>query len=184
MGSDYLMRKYHLEQIFWRLPAIVIYFQIPWLSKSFLNFPGQPQNSLTYTWPEKKIHFPDIFPWPWQPCYLLLIVSNFGTNQLMQLCTAPTVLGFDIGHCTVIHCDARGVSLVDQWKAEKNRYSFNWPITTWFLKLIKVGLITEHLTKIGLINQVVQSPVRKISLYLFRHNYSHPSCQVMMSKYF
>ena len=27
---------------------------------------------------------------------------------------------FDIGNCTVIHCDARGVSLVDQLKAEKN----------------------------------------------------------------
>ena len=27
-----------------------------------------------------------------------------------------------IGHCTVIHCDAGGVSLVDQWKAEKNWY--------------------------------------------------------------
>ena len=27
---------------------------------------------------------------------------------------------FDTGHCTVIHCDAGGVSLVDQWKAEKN----------------------------------------------------------------
>ena len=26
---------------------------------------------------------------------------------------------FDIGHCTVIHCDAGGVSLVDQWNAEK-----------------------------------------------------------------
>ena len=26
---------------------------------------------------------------------------------------------FDIGHCTVIHCDAGGVSLVDQLKAEK-----------------------------------------------------------------
>ena len=32
---------------------------------------------------------------------------------------------FCIGHCIVIHCDAGGVSLVDQWKAEKNRYSFN-----------------------------------------------------------
>ena len=27
---------------------------------------------------------------------------------------------FDTGHCTVIHCDAEAVSLVDQWKAEKN----------------------------------------------------------------
>ena len=27
--------------------------------------------------------------------------------------------GFDIGHCTVIHCDAGGWSLVDQWKAKK-----------------------------------------------------------------
>ena len=32
-------------------------------------------------------------------------------KQLLQLCTAHTV--FDIGHCTVIHCDAGGVSLVD-----------------------------------------------------------------------
>ena len=35
---------------------------------------------------------------------------------------------FDIGHCTVIHCDAGGVALVDQWKAEKNWYKFNWSI--------------------------------------------------------
>ena len=27
---------------------------------------------------------------------------------------------FDIGHCTVIHRDGGGVSLVNQWKAEKN----------------------------------------------------------------
>ena len=27
---------------------------------------------------------------------------------------------FDIGHCTVVHCDAGGVSLVDLRKAEKN----------------------------------------------------------------
>ena len=27
---------------------------------------------------------------------------------------------FNIGHCTVIHCDAGGVSLVDQRKAKKN----------------------------------------------------------------
>ena len=27
---------------------------------------------------------------------------------------------FGVGHYTVIHCDAGGVSLVDQWKAEKN----------------------------------------------------------------
>ena len=51
---------------------------------------------------------------------------------------------FDIGHGTVIHCNARGVSLVDQWQADKNSYSFNWPITRWFLKLIKVGVIIEH----------------------------------------
>ena len=31
---------------------------------------------------------------------------------------------FDIGHCMVIYCDAGGVSLLDQWKAEKNWYSF------------------------------------------------------------
>ena len=150
MGSDYLMRKYtlyHLEQIFWRLPAIVIFFHFPDFSLTFQvlsKFPWPPTKfpDLYLTW--KKFHFPDIFPWPWQPCYLLLIVSNFGTNQLMQLCTARTVLGFDIGHCTVIHCDAGGVSLVNQWKAEKNRYSCNWPITRWFLKLIKAGMIIEH----------------------------------------
>ena len=27
---------------------------------------------------------------------------------------------FDIGHCTVIHCNAGGMSLVDQWEAAKN----------------------------------------------------------------
>ena len=51
---------------------------------------------------------------------------------------------FDIGHCTVIHCDAGGVSLVDQWKAEKNIYSFNWPVTRCILKPIKVSVIIEH----------------------------------------
>ena len=45
---------------------------------------------------------------------------------------------FDIGQCTVIHCDAGCVSLVDQWKAEKNWYSFNRPITRCFHKPIKV----------------------------------------------
>ena len=59
----------------------------------------------------------------------------------------------DIGDCPVIHCDAEGVSLVDQWKEEKNWYSLNWSITRWFLKPIKVGLITEHYTKFGLIDQ-------------------------------
>ena len=32
---------------------------------------------------------------------------------------------FDIGHCTVIHYDAGGVSLADQLKAEKNWYFVN-----------------------------------------------------------
>ena len=39
-GLDYLKRKYilyPLEQIFWRLPTIAIYFQIPWL---FPDFPS------------------------------------------------------------------------------------------------------------------------------------------------
>ena len=26
---------------------------------------------------------------------------------------------FDIGHCTIIYCDAGSASLVDQWKAEE-----------------------------------------------------------------
>ena len=46
---------------------------------------------------------------------------------------------FDIGHCTVKHCDAGGVSLVDQWKTEKNS-----PITRCFLKPIKVGVIIDY----------------------------------------
>ena len=29
---------------------------------------------------------------------------------------------FDMGHCTIIHGNAGGVSLVDQRKAEKNQY--------------------------------------------------------------
>ena len=68
MGLACLMRMYILsllEQdkwIFRRLPVIAIYFQYPWLSKSFLNFPDHPQNSLTFPWPGKKFHFPDIFP--------------------------------------------------------------------------------------------------------------------------
>ena len=44
---------------------------------------------------------------------------------------------FDIGHCTVIHCDSGGVSLVDKSKAEILWYSFNWPITRCFLKPLK-----------------------------------------------
>ena len=55
MGLDYLMRKYILspfEQINFLKTAIAIYFQnsltFPWLSKSFLNFPGHPQNSPTF----------------------------------------------------------------------------------------------------------------------------------------
>ena len=51
---------------------------------------------------------------------------------------------FDIGHHTVIHCDANGVPLVDQWKAEKNWYSFNWPIIRCLRKPIKVGVIIDH----------------------------------------
>ena len=45
----------------------------------------------------------------------------------MQNKTEPAVAAmhgphsvFDIGHCTVIHCDTGSVSLVDQHKAEKN----------------------------------------------------------------
>ena len=66
----------------------------------------------------------------------------------MQLLLEPAIATmhgphsvFDIVHCTVIHCDAGGVSLVDQWKAEKNWLSFNWPITRCYHKPIKVGLI-------------------------------------------
>ena len=51
---------------------------------------------------------------------------------------------FDIGNCTVKHSDAAGVSLADQWKAEKNWYSFNWPITRCFLKPRKNGVVIEH----------------------------------------
>ena len=51
---------------------------------------------------------------------------------------------FDIGNGTVMHCDAGGVSLVDQRKAEKNWYSFHWPITRCLLKPIKVSVIIEH----------------------------------------
>ena len=60
---------------------------------------------------------------------------------------------FDISHRTVIHCDGGGVSLVDQWKAEKNWSSCNWPITRCFLKRIKVSVIIDHWTKIDLMNQ-------------------------------
>ena len=43
MGLDYFMRKYifspleHKKIIFWNLPAIAIYFQIPWLFPDFPN---------------------------------------------------------------------------------------------------------------------------------------------------
>ena len=60
---------------------------------------------------------------------------------------------FDIGHCVVIHCDGGGMSQVDQWKAEKNWSSCNWPITRCILKPIKVSMIIDHWTKTGLINQ-------------------------------
>ena len=73
MGLDYLMRKYifyPLEQIFWRLPAIAIYFQIPWLfpdfpSPYYFPWPSTKFPDFSLSW--KKFHFPDIFPWPWQP---------------------------------------------------------------------------------------------------------------------
>ena len=68
-------------------------------------------------------------------------------NQLLPLCTHSV---FDIGHCTVIHCDARGVSLVDQWKAEKKWYSFNWPIARCFLKPINVSMIIDTKPKLVL----------------------------------
>ena len=53
---------------------------------------------------------------------------------------------FDIGHSTVIHCDAVGCRCLtnEKRKAEKNWYSFNWPITRRFPKPIKVGEIIEH----------------------------------------
>ena len=43
---------------------------------------------------------------------LFSLKNNEKKQQLLQLCTALSV--FNIGHCTVIHFDAGGVSLVDQ----------------------------------------------------------------------
>ena len=40
-------------------------------------------------------------------------VWTWAFNQLLQLCTARTVF-FNNDHCTVIHCDVGGVSLVNQ----------------------------------------------------------------------
>ena len=79
------------------------------------------------------------------PCILIIkpaIAAMHGSQSV-----------FDIGHCTVINRDAESVSLVDQWKAEKNWFSFNWPINRCFFKPIKVGVIIGHYTKIGRINQ-------------------------------
>ena len=39
--------------------------------------------------------------------------KQYFINQLLQLGTAPLSV-VDIGHCTVTHCDAGGVSLVNQ----------------------------------------------------------------------
>ena len=51
---------------------------------------------------------------------------------------------FDIGHCTVIHCDAGGVSLVYNEKQRKTDISLTGQIIRCFLKLIKVSVIIEH----------------------------------------
>ena len=52
-------------------------------------------------------------------CVILLVLSAF--SHLQRAEGKPTIAAmygpqsvFDIGHCTVIHCDAGGVSLVDQ----------------------------------------------------------------------
>ena len=66
-------------------------------------------------------------------------------NQLLQLCTARTV--FPILVTVQLYTVMAELSLVDQWKAEKNWSSRNWPITRCFLKPVKAW------TKIGLINQ-------------------------------
>ena len=88
------MRKYifyTLEKnkyIFWSLPSIAIYFQIPWLFHVFSKFP----------WPSKKI--PDfsltwnfffifqIFPCLWQPClcnvFIVCFTEKISPNNHLQ----------------------------------------------------------------------------------------------------
>ena len=47
-------------------------------------------------------------------------ISCFIPKQFQKPAIAAIPSVFDIGQCMVIHCDAGGVSLVDQRKAEKN----------------------------------------------------------------
>ena len=44
---------------------------------------------------------------------MLYFESVFFNYQLLQLCTARTVFSISV-NVTVIHCDAGGVSLIDQ----------------------------------------------------------------------
>ena len=61
-------------EIIFQNPLTVKFFensQIPWLSLTFTTFSKFPWLKLkspdfSLTW--KKFHFPDFFPWLWQPC--------------------------------------------------------------------------------------------------------------------
>ena len=70
-----------------------------------LIFVLESTSRFCYCWPESSSS-------EWCNRIVFVTVQMMHANQLLQLCTARTV--FSIGHCTVIHCDDVGVSLVDQ----------------------------------------------------------------------
>ena len=99
-------------------------------------------------------------------------------NQLLQLCTARTV--FSIGYCTVIHCDAGGVSLVDHWKAEKNWYLFNEPIIRCFLKINKTWRDYRTLNpnwsyQLTLAGRAINGTSQQVHWYIFGGSHSASS---------
>ena len=76
---------------------------------SFLNFRSHPQNSdFSLTW--KNFHFPDIFPWLWQPYYWQR--SDFSSTNISQV---PRKLseGKALANCKLL---SRGPAYVDAMK--------------------------------------------------------------------
>ena len=76
--------------------VIAIYFQILWLSKSFLNFPVHPQNSLTFPWPGKNFIFQTFFPDHGNPA------DRFNWTDLVfySQCTGSTAILIELFLCS------------------------------------------------------------------------------------
>ena len=92
MGLVYLMRKYifsllnrinKFSEVCLPQPFI---FKFPDLSLTFQGLSKFPRPSTKFpdfslTW--KKFQFPDIFPWPWQPC--VTITSTTATMDMLGI---------------------------------------------------------------------------------------------------